>query len=360
MKRRKLATTFLCVFIVTTLASCGDDPWTADYSSYIEVGKYKGLEAAATEVSVSETELTKEIYSRLEAAKTVEKVKSGTVSDGDIVNIDYVGTLDGKKFDGGSAEGKDLTIGSGEFIDGFEEGLIGEDVGATTVLHLTFPKDYSQSDLAGQDVEFEVTINYKEIDVMPKLDKEFAKKNGADSVEDYRDQVREDLYEAEKADAEDEIRTELWTQVMDDSSVKKDKDGKEKYPQEEVERYEEEITALYEKYSEEYGLELDDFIEQQMNMDRETFEEQLTNYSKDKVKEEMVVYTIAKKEGIELSESDVDEYIDRTLDLIGYDQKSFKESEGESYIDFYGKNNVYLEAYKDKVLDLIHKEAKIK
>ena len=116
-----------------------------------EGGEYKGLSVAPYTVTVSIEDIYTEIENRLqEAAETSELEKGEAVEDGDTVNIDYVGRIDGKKFDNGSAEGQSLQIGSNSFIEGFEEGLIGKTVGSEAVLEVTFPEDYSEESLQGK------------------------------------------------------------------------------------------------------------------------------------------------------------------------------------------------------------------
>ncbi len=136
----------LCVIMALCLSSCGTEVSYDDYdlSKYIKVGDYKGMEVASYSISVTDDEVETAIQSALDEAATDKELDKGTaIENGDAVNIDYTGKLDGKKFDGGTAEGYDLTIGSGSFIDGFESGLIGKKVGETTDLELTFPEDYS-------------------------------------------------------------------------------------------------------------------------------------------------------------------------------------------------------------------------
>ena len=139
------------------------------------------------EINTSITYL--EDYDEIVVKKTEGKVKSG-----DTVNIDYVGTKDGEAFDGGSAQGYDLEIGSGSFIDGFEEGLIGKEIGSEVDLNLTFPEDYGVEDLNGADVVFHVTLNY--IAEIPELTDELAKKLSGgeyDNVKDYVESVRSSI-----------------------------------------------------------------------------------------------------------------------------------------------------------------------
>ena len=126
--KKKAAASFICLMMVFGLASCGSSVSydSYDLGEYLKVGEYKGLPVSDYTVSVTDDEVQTQIRSTLEAAATTQELdKETALADGDTVNIDYVGTIDGKEFDGGSAEGYDLTLGSGSFIDGFESGLVG-------------------------------------------------------------------------------------------------------------------------------------------------------------------------------------------------------------------------------------------
>ena len=166
--KKKLFTTIGLVLAaamaLTGLTGCGEDPnpySELNLDDYLEVGKYKGVEVKEIDVTVSKNEIGDEIVAALEAAATDEKVKKGQpVENQDTVNIDYVGRIDGKEFEGGSAEGPDLVLGSGTFIDGFEDGLVGHKVGEKGIkLNLAFPLNYSSEELQGKDVVFTVDIN---------------------------------------------------------------------------------------------------------------------------------------------------------------------------------------------------------
>ena len=187
--KKKLFVISACICLILGLTACGasvsyDD---LDLDEYIKVGKYKGLETEAFTVEVTDEEIQAQIDSELEAAAASEEIPKGDViADGDTVNIDYVGKKDGKKFDGGSAEGHDLVIGSDSFIDGFEDGLIGRKVGDKVKLELTFPEDYGESSLAGQDVVFTVKINSATRVITPEYDISFVKSTTEyDSIEAY-------------------------------------------------------------------------------------------------------------------------------------------------------------------------------
>ena len=134
-----------------------------DINEYVELGEYKNIRVTAQDTEVTDEEVEEELNSQVEnSVPDYEKITEGTVAEGDVANIDFVGRMDGEEFDGGSGEDFNLTIGSGQFIEGFESGLIGKNIGETVVLDLSFPEDYSKTkpELNGKPVEFTVTINY--------------------------------------------------------------------------------------------------------------------------------------------------------------------------------------------------------
>ncbi len=159
-----------------------------DLSEYVVLGNYKGIEIN------KKSDDYKNMYDNyheyyVAGADAYNQIKEGKVKKGDTVNIDYEGKYadTGKAFDGGTAEGTDLTIGSKTFIDGFEDGLIDKEIGKTVDLNLTFPKDYSSTDLAGKKVVFTVKINY--VKTVPEITDEVAKKIGAKNKKDYTDRL---------------------------------------------------------------------------------------------------------------------------------------------------------------------------
>ena len=148
-----------------------------DVESLVKLGDYKGLTYTETDTSVSDEEVESQINSTLTAHATPEQIKDRAVEDGDTVNIDYEGKIDGETFEGGTASGASLTIGSDSFIDGFEDGLIGVKPGEKKTLNLKFPDDYKTNpDLAGKAVVFDVTVNYIEgDDIVPELTDDFVR-----------------------------------------------------------------------------------------------------------------------------------------------------------------------------------------
>ncbi len=354
----------VCICMVSVFTGCGlQSAYNGvDFSEYIKLGKYKGLETGSRNVSVSEKEVESEIQQRLEAAAETETVEKGTVGDGDTVTVDYVGKIGGKEFEGGTAKDAAVTIGSGQFIDGFEEGLIGMKVGDSKKLSLTFPEDYSNTKVAGKDVVFDVTVKSKQVTAVPKLDDDFVKKNSKyDTVKEYRDSVKKKLRSSKKQALRQEQKDALWQQVTENAEMKKDKDGKEVYPEEQLDSAVERLRGVYEDYAKQSGLELADFLQQQMGMTEKEFNKEIRQQAKYIVKEELIIFAIADAEDIKISGDDYKAFIKSSLASYGYTEDSFKEATGKTFEEANGgKENLITYVYRDKVLDFVLDKAKIK
>ncbi len=176
-----------------------------------KVGDYKALEYKVEDYTVTDDEVNEEI-GRMQNQYADMEVKEGEAENGDTVNIDYKGLKDGVAFDGGTANGYDLELGSGSFIPGFEEQLIGVKAGDEKSLNLSFPADYHAEDLAGAEVVFEVKVNEVKTKSIPALDDDFAKElniKGVETVEDLNKNVRERLETRKKNDAENKAQNDL-------------------------------------------------------------------------------------------------------------------------------------------------------
>ena len=187
----------------------GDD-WKLE--DCIVLGDYKGLRLTKTVGQVTEEEVDSYIQSQATAEEVTDE--NAAVQDGDTVNIDYVGKIDGREFDGGSAQGSVLVIGSDTFIDGFEDGLIGMKKGETKDLNLTFPDDYGNTDVAGKAVVFTVTLN--SISRAPEQDDAWVSSytdGKYTSMNDYRAYMKESLQEGNDEAADQQLNSDAWEQI---------------------------------------------------------------------------------------------------------------------------------------------------
>ncbi|MDD4377026.1 MAG: trigger factor [Eubacteriales bacterium] len=350
--KKKIFTVFLVgalsMAMVGVMSSCGQTKaYDYDLSKYVTLGEYKGLEVSDIKVKVTDEEVQDEINSRLEKAAKTENVKEGEVKDGDTINISYEGKIDGKTFENGSAESYDMTIGTTPMIDGFSEGLIGAKVGDTVTLNLKFPKDYHDDKVAGKDVVFTVTVNAKKVTKVPEFNLAFVKENSeAKSISEYKKLVKEDVYKSKYKDAEVEQKNALWEKITAASKIID-------YPEVELKAKIKDTKASYEALAKQYNMEYADFIKQSMQMSVEDFDKSLEDYAKTVVGQEMIMYAIADKENLEVTDKEYDEYIKNLLDEAGFTEKTFEDAYGQT-IEQYGKEKGFRTGLLlDKVLDVV-------
>lgn len=340
----------MCLAVSLGLTGCGsDNPYSGyDLSEYVKTANYKGLEMEKIEVSVSDEEVSTQVEANVEDTKTTEEVKEGTVAKNDTVNIDYEGKIDGKTFTGGSAEDTDLTIGSGQFIDGFEDGLIGKPVGSTQTLNLKFPDDYNSSEVAGKDVVFTVTINHIVKETIPEYNDAWVADNSdVKTTAEYEQQVREELYKEKEEQAKSDAISDLWSQVVESSKVIK-------YPEDEVNKYVEEIEAQYQAMADNNGMELKDLWEQYGIKSEKEYNTENKETAQAYVKEQMVMYDIAEKEDLSYTNEEEDELRTQLEDAGYQDDESFAETFGQD-MDTY----IELALTFNKVGEFIFDNAKV-
>lgn len=258
----------------------------------IVLGDYSNLTLTVKKTEVTDASVENRIKNL--ATQNPEEITGRAAELGDIANIDYVGTKDGVAFDGGTAEGYDLTLGSGQFIDGFEDGVVGMEIGSEKDLNLTFPENYGNADLAGQDVVFHVTLNaLKSAEVNDELAKRIL---GDDAT---LETLKEQVYEELCIDAENNFFNlagmELVGQVIANSEITCDEDA---------------VNAMFEQMKErctdiaaQYGITLEEYLMYFMYTD----EAGLRDTVEHMVKQEMVLYALVEAEGLEATDEQKDD-----------------------------------------------------
>lgn len=326
-----------------------------DLSKYVKVGNYKGLEYTSQKASVTDEEVDVEIQRRLQKAAKTENSKTGKVENGDTINISFVGKIDGKEFEGGSSESTDITVGTTQMIDGFVEGLIGKNVGDSVTLNLKFPDDYGKTDLQGKAVEFKVTINSKKKISVPKLNKEFVKKNSKfTTVKEYKEGVKKELLNQKQKSIDSTVKQELWSRIINKSKAKK-------YPEKELNEAMSQANKLEESYkaqAQNYGMEWETYLKTVMRTDKKGFEKLKQEYAKNIVFNRMVMYSIARSENISLSNREYKKEILKILEDNGYDEESFKKAFGKDIETYADEQNWRQKILFDKVLDKVMKDGK--
>lgn len=262
--KKRILTSVLAAVTALSMAGCGNTDRSAyitgiTASDYVEVADYASIPVEEAAPSVSDSYVEMYINYTLSGDASYEEVTDrDVVADGDTVNIDYVGKIDGEEFTGGSAQGYNLQIGSGSFIDGFEDGLIGEKTGSKPVLHLKFPEEYTNKDVAGKDVDFEVTINSIETLVTPELTDEWAAKqniSGVSTAEDYRSHVKKELLAQAQSTYDADIRSKIADYLEENSNFVQEP------PAAMVDRYYASLTEYYTQYAAQYGMDLAAFMQ---------------------------------------------------------------------------------------------------
>ncbi len=319
-----------------------------DINKLVKLGDYKGLTYTIVDTTVSDQEVTDTINQQLQASATVEQIKDRAVADKDTVNIDYEGKIDGKTFDDGSATDTSLTIGSNQFIDGFEKGLIGHKPGEKVTLNLKFPDDYSTKDLAGKDVQFVVTINYiNGKSIVPELDDKFVASQKIDNVTtvaQYKKYIKEQLESQKKSQADNSKQQELTQKAVDNAEIKN-------YPQEMVDQYAEQYKSQYEQYAAYYGMELSDFLKQYMQTTEDDFNKQAEEYGKQATSFMLVMYAIADAENFQVDDKLYQEKLAEYAEENGFDSADDLEKQ-------YGRKYITQVIINDKAIAILEKNAK--
>ena len=271
--------------------------------------------------AITDDDIDAYIQSELEAEADAVAAEDRAVEKGDTVKIDFVGKMNGEVFDGGSAEDYPLTIGSGAFIPGFEDSIIGHKIGETFDWNGKFPDNYGGEEMAGKDVVFTITVNA----IVPELSDEWVKavSEKSKTVEEYKKEVTGLLEDNAQKSYEYSIETAVWEKVMENTTLKK-------YPEKEVDEKNKAWIGEYETAAEYYGIDYQTFIEEQMGMPLEDFEKQIETAVKDVVKEKMVVEAIADKQHIKLDDKTYEKEVEKMAQDYGYpDVKTMKEAADE-------------------------------
>lgn len=264
-----------------------------DIDKYITIGQYKGLSLEKVVETITDAEVEGSISQDL--AMTKEEVKDGVVEEGDTVVVNYVGTENGKEFNGGSAENQEITIGSGGYIPGFEDGILGMKKGETKDVPLTFPEDYIEPSMAGKDVVFKITLqSFKRA---PELNDDWVAKNtDFKTVEEYKEDKKKLLQKSAEQMAESILYQNAWNQVYEASEVKE-------YPEQDVEEAYAEFETQIKSYAKQGGMELEDYLESQQ-VSKEAFETQCQEYAEARVKQNLILQGIMDAEGMTLEDKE--------------------------------------------------------
>lgn len=284
----------------------------------VTLGEYKGVEVKREHTLVTEDEVNAEIEKERNKQAAEVSVEDRAVAEGDTVNLDYSGSVDGVKFAGGTAEAQTLKIGSHTFIPGFEEQMVGMNIGEEKDLEVTFPQEYHAKELAGKKAVFHVKVNGITETQLPALDDDFAKDiSEFDTLDEYKADVRAKL-EAQAAERDNNAFTNaVIEKVMENATVE--------IPEAMVERQIDSMVRNFEARLAQQGLKLADFIKY-TGQDEKSFRNQYREQAEKSVRANLVLEAVENAENFEATEEEIDAEIVKFAGQIGQDVENLKKN----------------------------------
>lgn len=333
---------FAVLLSVVSLAGCGKKDENP-YSKYVTLGEYTGMTVDRIVTTISDEDVQNEIQNDLYADADFKEVTDRGAQDGDTVNIDYTGTINGEEFEGGSDTDYDLELGSGTFLEDFESGIVGMKTGETKEISVTFPDEYDGT-LDGQTAVFSVTVNSISEVILPDYNDAYVKENyGFDTIADFEASVKEDLQSQYDDDA-------TYTACADALSMAVDNATFDGYPEDMYNTAKEQMESENQAFAEQLGIEWADLAGDDYDIE----EDVLNN-----VHEELVVYAIAAKEKLEVTDDEFNTFVDDNWEMYEYDTKEdfLKDNSEEDLrysllyqkvLDFLGENNTFNDIDEDE------------
>ncbi|MBF2306463.1 trigger factor [Staphylococcus hominis] len=310
----------------------------------VKLGDYKGLEIEKQDSELTDQDLQDEIDHSLGHLADMVVKEDGAVEEGDTVNIDFDGYVDGEQFEGGQADGYDLEIGSGSFIPGFEDQLVGVKTGEEKDVVVTFPEEYHAEELAGKEATFKTKVNeikYKEV---PELTDEIANEldSDANSVDEYKENLRKRLSEQKAQDAENVEKEEAINKATENTTID--------IPQAMIDTELDRMVQEFGQRIQQQGLDLQTYF-QISGQDESQLREQMKDDAEQRVKTNLTLSAIADEENIEVTDEDIDKELEKMSSQFNISVEDIKQTLGNTDII---KNDVRIQ----KVIDLLRDNAK--
>ena len=312
----------------------------------MELGEYKGLKAVKYTHKVTDEEIDARIQRDVEKATTMADVNDRAVENGDTVNLNYAGTVDGVAFEGGTAENQTLEIGSGHFIPGFEEQMIGMQIGEEKDLNVKFPEEYHAENLKGKDAVFHVKVNGIQAKVKPALDDDFAADvSDYATFDEYKAAIVKELNDNAQKNADVQLENELVQQAVDAA----DCDIPDAMIEDEIDVMlrEMKMRMMYQ------GFKFEDYLKY-TGQTEEQIKEMYRPEAKNRVKMQLVLEAMVKAEKIEATEEDVEKVTAEEAKRMGRELEDFKKSLSDRQREYLKEN-----AEIRKVVDLVVASAQV-
>lgn len=291
----------------------------------VTLGTYKGVQVEKAPIEVNDAEVEAEVIKEREANARTITVEDRPVADGDIVSLDFEGFVDGVPFEGGKGENYELTIGSGAFIPGFEEQLIGAEIDQDVEVNVKFPEDYHEKSLAGKDALFKCVVHTIKEKELPELDDEFASDvSECETLEEYRQEVEKKLTDRKQAEAREKIED----QAVDQAAENAEMDIPQPMIDLQVRQMEDDMgyRLQMQGMTKEMYFQMTGLTEERMKQDLEA-------QALKTIRTRLVLEAVAKAENIVVSEERLEEELKKMAETYGRDLEGFKEYMGEKRIE---------------------------
>lgn len=315
----------------------------------VDLGKYKGVKIEKIDTEVTDEDIDKEIKREQEANARTITVEDRPVKDGDTAVIDFEGFIGDKAFEGGKGENYPLVIGSGSFIPGFEEQLIGKNTGDDVDVKVTFPEDYNAKDLAGKEALFKVKINEIKEKELPELDDEFASEvSEFDTMAEYREDVKKNLTEKKEKEAKDKKEDAVIEAII--------KDSKMDIPEAMVETQARTMVNDYARRLQSQGLSLEQYF-MFTGLDMDKFTDQMKEGARKRIESRLILEAVVKAENFEVTDEEYEKELERIAGESKMEVDKLKEYIGD---DEYGKKQIIDDLKIQKAVDFVVDNAKEK
>ena len=312
----------------------------------VELGQYKGVEVQKADALVTDEDMEKEIESVLDKNSRLVTIEDRPVASGDTAIIDFEGFIDGVPFEGGKGNYYNLVIGSGSFIPGFEEQLIGVNTGEEKEVNVSFPEDYGKAELAGEPAIFKVTVKEIKLKELPALDDEFAKDiSEFETLEEYKADLRQKLVEKAEHKAQHENEDKVVEKVVENAVVD--------IPPVMVEKRIDDLVYDFAMRLRYQGLDMDKYLEI-MGMDMNTFREQFAKRGEQEVKTQLVLEKISAAEEIVPDEEETNQEIKKLAESYKQSEEDFRQHLKPDDIEYIRSNLVMR-----KTVDFLVKNAQL-
>lgn len=289
----------------------------------VTLGEYKGLKVDKVSTRVTQKEVDEEIEKERERnARTID-VTDRAVQDKDMVTLDFEGFVDGEAFEGGKGENYPLTIGSGSFIPGFEEQLIGAEIDKETEVKVTFPEDYQAEELAGKDAVFKCTVHQIKAKELPELDDEFASdvSESCETLEDYRAEVKAKIKERKEREGRQKKEDQAVEQAIENSQMD--------IPQPMIDLEAKQLADDFARRLMQQGMSAEQYF-QLTGLSEDKIIEELKPQAEKRIKTRLVLEAVVAAEGIQVSDERLDEELQKMADSYQMEVEKLKEFMGEN------------------------------